>query len=102
MAFVNGLRELAILGTIYHPCFSGTGLSVEQIKTETNSLIVKPNTHPYFFTGLQSMSADDEKQFMSTFLDLDAIAVDLVNHVANWLRGRPRWTVTFLGDIFRN
>jgi hypothetical protein len=55
-AFAMGLRDLAISGTVHHPCFSGTGLSIEQIKTETKSLMAKPGAHPYFFSGLQSMS----------------------------------------------
>jgi hypothetical protein len=37
---------------------------------------------------------------MDTFLDLGAIQDDLVDHVAKWLRGRPRWTATFLETFF--
>lgn len=99
-AFAKGLRKLAISGTVHHPCFSGTGMSIEQIKTETKSLMVKPDAHNYFCTGLQSMSADDVKQYMKRFLDLCSVGEDLVNHVANWLRGRPRWTATFLETFF--
>jgi hypothetical protein len=68
-AFANGLRKLALRGgSVHYPCFSGTGLSIDQIKNETASLMAKPAAHPYFFTGLKSMSADDVKMYMKTFL----------------------------------
>jgi hypothetical protein len=58
-AFAKGLRSLAISGTVHHPCFSGTRLSIEQMETKTKSLMAKPGAHRYVFTVLQSMSADD-------------------------------------------
>eukprot|EP00978_Attheya_sp_CCMP212_P036615 scaffold167584_cov27-Attheya_sp.AAC.1 len=96
-AFVKGLFALAIEGHIQFPCFSGTGLSIDAFGSETNvGKMVKPQNHSYIFTELKTMTTDDVVEYMKKFLNLDGVGADLVNHVAKWLRGQPRWTTTFL------
>eukprot|EP00978_Attheya_sp_CCMP212_P032160 scaffold124113_cov55-Attheya_sp.AAC.1 len=95
-AFVKGLHVLAIKGIVQFPCFSGTGLSIDAFGSETKSVMTKPGDHSYTFTGLKTMTADNVIEYMKKFLNLDEVGMDLVTHVAKWLRGRPRWTATFL------
>uniref|UniRef100_A0A7S2XMP4 Uncharacterized protein n=1 Tax=Attheya septentrionalis TaxID=420275 RepID=A0A7S2XMP4_9STRA len=95
-AFVKGLHELAVNGNVLFPCFSGTGLSIGAFGSETNSVMTKPANHSYIFTKLKTMTAQDVIEYMKKFLNFDKVKADLVNHVAKWLRGRPRWTATFL------
>jgi hypothetical protein len=58
--------------------------------------MAKPANLSYTFTGLKTMTADDVIEYMKKFLNLDGVGSDLVDHVAKWLRGRSRWTATFL------
>lgn len=95
-AVVKGLSFLAISGFISYPCFSGTGLSLEICAAESKSVMSKPKTHQDFLAGLEPMSAVDVIEYMKSFLCLDSVGNDLVKHVAEWLRGRPRWTASFL------
>ncbi|KAG7337312.1 hypothetical protein IV203_030143 [Nitzschia inconspicua] len=98
-AFLKGLTNLQLTaGTIHYPCFSGTGMSIEAYKAAANSLMVKPNLHDhlFYFVGLKTMSRADVIQYIGKFLDLSKVKDDLVNHVGDWLKGRPRWVATFI------
>lgn len=46
------------------------------------------------------MSVGGVAAYVNKFLDCEKLKGDLVNHVAEWLRGRPRWTATFLEVFF--
>jgi hypothetical protein len=96
-AFVKGMVNISSPILMHYPCFSGTGLSLEPLRKETtNSVMAKPFAHTYAFTRLKTLKVEDVKEYMNTFLDLSEVGKDLVEHVAKWLCGRPRWTGTFL------
>jgi hypothetical protein len=98
-AFLKSLTNLQLaLGTIYYPCFSGTGMSIMAYKAAARSLVAKPNLqdHSFYFVGLKTLSGADVIQYMSKFLDLSKVKNDLVLHVGDWLKGRPRWVATFI------
>lgn len=95
-AIVKGLCYWAVEGSITYPCFSGTGLSLDMCAAETKSVMVKPATHEDFFSGLDPMSAEHVAEYMKSFLCFELVGKDLLKHVAEWLRGRPRWTASFL------
>jgi hypothetical protein len=95
-AFVKGLYPLAVEGIIHFPCFSGTGLSMDAFEPETRSVMAKPADYRCVFTELQTMTTANVIAYIKKFLDLVTVNTDLVEHVASWLRGRPRWTATYL------
>jgi len=102
-AFVKGLVGLAKAdSTIENPCFSGTGLSIDAMRSETRSFMVKPGGgETPFYSSFPTLSPSDVVDYLKIFLNLDEVGGDLIEHVAKWLRGRPRWSATFLETFFQ-
>ncbi|CAB9511448.1 expressed unknown protein [Seminavis robusta] len=98
-ACLQGLNLLSLSdGIIHYPCFSGTGMSIEDFHAEMKSLVNKPKLkdHHIFFGQLKTMEAADVIEYISKFLDISSLGDDLVDHVGKWLTGRPRWVATFI------
>jgi hypothetical protein len=84
---------------VYFPVFAGTGLSLVEIQEEASSVMAKAmNVKEYekYFSGFALLGKGDVRSYLGGFLDLKRISDDVLSHVACWLRGRPRWTATFL------
>jgi hypothetical protein len=81
------------------PVFSGTGLSIDELTAHSGSGMAKrpqiDDTEPYF-AKFEPLGADAVKEYLRVFLALDKVGKEVSEHVAKWLRGRPRWTATFL------
>jgi hypothetical protein len=103
-AFLKGLTSIQLSGHILYPCFSGTGMSIDAYKAESKSLMNKPTmrTHRFFFAHLKTFAAKDVIDYIKTFLNLEKVGLDLVQHVGEWLKGRPRWTATFVETYIEN
>jgi hypothetical protein len=87
-------------GDISNPCFSGTGMSFEAFMSETTSAVAKPATRRFVFSDLANLTPNEVSVYLQTFLNFDNVESDLVEHVAKWLSGRPRWTASFLEEFF--
>ena len=96
-AFVQGFtglsEEIPILG---YPVFSGTGLSLHALQSETKSVMAKPLLHEPVFTGMKPLAVPEITAYLQLFLNLEGVGSDLIEHVAKWLCGRPRWAATFV------
>jgi len=97
-ACLQGLTKLQSFKIIHYPCFSGTGMSLEDYKAQMASLLNKPQLkeHQFFFARLKTMNSGDVTEYLKKFLDLHSVGKDLVEHVGKWLTGRPRWAATFI------
>jgi hypothetical protein len=100
-AFAKGFAKLSLNGYFHNPCFSGTGLSLDAFQSETSSALAKPLSRSFAFTELPIMSTKEVTLYLKDFLDLEGLGQDLVEHVANWLRGRPKWTASFLEESLK-
>jgi hypothetical protein len=91
-------RSTLINGKLGFPVFSGTGLSIDELTAQSGSGTAKKpqvDTEPYF-TNFETLGADAVKVYLLVFLVLDEVGKEVLEHIAKWLRGRPRWTATFL------
>lgn len=99
-ALVQGLGNIAISSVmIDHAVFSGTGLAFEQLSAEISSIVGKRSGEfnvDVVFADFQQLDVDGVKKYMGNFIDLKHSDYSVITHVANWLRGRPRWAATFL------
>lgn len=84
------------------PVFSGTGLSLSELQEESKSVMAK---RPFYnadnalspcFSGFKLLDEPAVKEYLKLFLDVSSISQNVMTHVAKWLRGRPRWSATFL------
>jgi hypothetical protein len=102
-AVAKGLSALAHSGMSPFPLFSGTGLSISALKSESSSVVGKELTHnvarAYF--DLPTLGIADVEAYLKRILKLDGTDVAILRHVCSWLRGRPRWTATFLSVYLR-
>lgn len=48
------------------------------------------------FYNFEMFTVEGVKSYLEQFLDLTQVRLDVLNHVAAWLRGRPRWTARFV------
>ena len=89
--------------SIPYPLFAGTGMSIAEVDDEAISAIAKrtdviKRSH---FTRFSTLNVEGVKSYMKKFLILDSDVGDAVlDHIAKWLSGRPRWTATFLEEFF--
>jgi hypothetical protein len=88
-----------------YPVFSGTGLSIDALVEESRSLAAKLNPHAYklVYCDLAPLDAQGVQTYLETVLTFErgssdkvVVGNDLVEHACKWLRGRPRWTATFI------
>jgi hypothetical protein len=88
-----------------YPVFSGTGLSIDALREQSHSTMAKitgGGSHDECFIGFEPLGVDAVKEYLRVFLALDDQVGDKVlEHVAKWLRGRPRWTASFL-EVYLN
>lgn len=80
------------------PVFSGTGLSTDELQIQSRSAVAKKplvDKGPYF-AKFEPLDVDAVKDCLRVFLALDKVGKEVLEHIAKWLRGRPRWTATFL------
>ncbi|KAG7350242.1 hypothetical protein IV203_009602 [Nitzschia inconspicua] len=93
-----------------YPLVAGTGMSLEAIRDASNSIMAK-DPHEYLnrqtiYKSFDLLDAKAVEMYLLTFLRLelqetaqeggrtsDALVIE---HVAKWLRGRPRWAASFL------
>ncbi|CAB9502644.1 expressed unknown protein [Seminavis robusta] len=82
------------------PLVAGTGMSIDGIREASESIMAKDTeSKEFLFTKFKPLDADAVKRYLCNFLDVDlsepgnSIALE---HISKWLRGRPRWTATFL------
>ena len=102
-AFVAIIKNHCLCGQFKrmpYPTFSGTGFSVEEYKREATSSFMKrckAKVNPPFI-DFQPLAPMEVISYLSRFLDLENVTEALKMHVANWIRGRPRLTATFLEE----
>jgi hypothetical protein len=94
-AFTTSTLVHDILGC---PVFSGTGLSIDELKAQSGSgMAKKPQDKTEFhFAKFEPLDVDAVKKYLRVFLALNKVGKEVLEHLAKWLRGRPRWTATFL------
>jgi len=90
------------------PLFSGTGMSIDDFLEQSRSVMAKrflEKDWNFVFTEFQPLTTDAVKTYLESFLELNLGAdhespqvpnSSALEHVAKWLRGRPRWAATFL------
>ncbi|CAB9528857.1 expressed unknown protein [Seminavis robusta] len=92
--------ELISNSELKFPVFLGTGFSIDELEDEGRSASAKRPTameqRVHFFGGFELLTPADVEEHLNKFLDLSLLRQDVKQHVARWLRGRPRWTATFL------
>ena len=92
--------ELISNSELNFPVFLGTGFSIDELEDEGRSASAKRPTameqRVHFFSGFELLTPADVEEHLNKFLDLSLLRQDVKQHVARWLRGRPRWTATFL------
>ena len=93
LGFVSKSREY-----LHYPVFSGTGLAFDQFSEQTLSIVGKSlgDGDDLFFGDFKLLGVEEVQQYLRQILDLSSVRDDVLKHVANWLRGRPRWTAGFL------
>ena len=79
--------------------FSGTRISFEGLEAEVGSIMAKETKEqppkPHFF-DFELLKSGDVREHLLNFLQTDGVRPCVLNHVCEWLCGRPRWTATFL------
>ncbi|CAB9518757.1 expressed unknown protein [Seminavis robusta] len=102
-AVLTGFEKLAL--SCYnkngHPVFAGTGMSMDDFEDTTNSIIAKGIGSPGPFSIFKNFAPFEEKnvkEYLYSVLDLEEKDIDeaVLRHLCKWLRGRPRWTASFL------
>ena len=93
--------ELLAAHEIGYPLFSGTGMAIDDFEEQAKSIMAKRLNHPereFVFKDFKVLDAQDVKSYMGSFLYLQGSGVEdsVIQHVSKWLRGRPRWTASFL------
>jgi len=101
LALLKGFLQTGLGKKMGYPVFSGTRLSIDDIKTESNSAMAKHTISKQsqidpFFVNFEPLDARDVESYLNSFLDFNQVGSDVTKHVCNWLRGRPRWTANFL------
>ena len=82
--------------------FSGTGMSISDFKEESNSVMAKRIIHDIeedlVFKDFEFLDVKGVRDYLNLFLDLEVNdpAEAIVQHVSKWLRGRPRFSASFL------
>jgi hypothetical protein len=94
--FLKGFLESRKIKRMGFPVFSGTGLSIDELKVHSTSATtakksIKPQIDP-FFVNFEPLAARDVGSYLRSFVILDDVGDPVLNHIAKWLRGRPRWT----------
>ena len=101
-AVVEGLwKSKKLRRTLHHAVFSGTGISFNELQEQAYSMVAKNADNPtirenLFFSNFKLLDPEDVLIYIGRFLDLDKVDKDVSMHVAKWLRGRPRWSASFL------
>jgi hypothetical protein len=99
-ALLTAFQAMAMERERGFPVFSGTGLSVDALEEESGSVVAKrprKERYPLVFADLPPLNVGGVAMYLETFLKLrDVIGDDLLEHACKWLRGRPRWTATFV------
>jgi hypothetical protein len=93
------------------PLVCGTGMSIDDLKEQSNSLLMKrphnlAENRTTVFKEFNLLGANAVKDYIFSFLKIESASeestsqcvpdVSVVDHVSLWLRGRPRWTASFL------
>lgn len=103
-----------------YPVFSGTGMSLTELRKQSNSATTKgrfvpPEYSEPCFSRFAPLDVDAVITYLRIFLKLDkdddggggcgggGVREEVVKHVAQWLRGRPRFTASFVETyLFKN
>jgi hypothetical protein len=93
------------------PLVCGTGMSIDDLKEQSNSLLMKKphnlaENRTTVFKEFNLLGANAVKDYIFSILKIESASeestsqcvpdVSVVDHVSLWLRGRPRWTASFL------
>mmetsp|Transcript_17961 Transcript_17961/g.43558 ORF Transcript_17961/g.43558 Transcript_17961/m.43558 type:complete len:577 (-) Transcript_17961:71-1801(-) len=107
-AVMGGLSKICeeSFKQFFFPVFSGTGLSFDQLTEEACSCSVTGKKMDLdhvsnCFARFELLQTTDVQEYLGQFLDLSRISDDVRQHVAEWLRGRPRSTASFLEVYIR-
>ena len=105
----KGLLEARVQcygATLPYPIFAGTGMSMGGYEKELGSGIAKyvpainlDKPQEIAFIEFFPFSEDGVVAYLANFLDLFSISKTVQKHLAKWLRGRPRWTATFVEEF---
>jgi hypothetical protein len=102
-AVLRAYTDIARGETMGYPVFSGTGMSFESFKEQTASASIMVKDFHFHeekksscFTAFKPLTAEAVETYLALFLQLDNLDIAVKTHVAKWLRGRPRWTASFL------
>jgi hypothetical protein len=76
-------------------------MSLDELEEDANSVSAKNmgsglRQYQQYFIGFPLLDEMAVKSYLEQFLDLSRVSEDVLTHVAKWLRGRPRWTASFL------
>eukprot|EP00978_Attheya_sp_CCMP212_P019009 scaffold52711_cov63-Attheya_sp.AAC.2 len=93
------------------PLVCGTGISIDDLKEQSNSVLMKrphnlAENKITVFKEFNLLGANAVKDYIFSILKIESASeestsqcvpdVNVVDHVSLWLRGRPRWTASFL------
>lgn len=105
-AFSAVLRGLETLALTYfndhgHPVFAGTGMSTDDFEETASSVIAKgigSRSEKSIFKNFRPLDEKLVRKYLYAMLNLEEKDIDeaVIQHVCKWLRGRPRWTASFL------
>ena len=91
------------------PLVAGTGMSIDDMRDAADSIMAKAplnlgENRTIIFKNFKPLDQAGVRRYLLRFLTLDVNATTeegvpnscVINHISNWLRGRPRWTASFL------
>ena len=84
------------------PVVSGTVLSLDELEEGASSITGKglrvdgDSGSPLYYSEFKLLDTEAVQKYLKCFLNLSGIGSDVLDHVSKWLRGRPRWTASFL------
>lgn len=84
--------------------FAGTGMLKAEMDAESNAGVAKyshssDKLNPSQFTNFKPLASDAVELYLSKFLCFSNVSSDVKEHIAKWLRGRPRWAATFVEEF---
>jgi len=91
------------------PLVAGTGMSIDDIRDASDSIMAKgplnlDENRTTIFKDFKPLDQAGVRKYLLRFLTLNVNANTegevsnscVIDHISNWLRGRPRWTASFL------
>ena len=99
-AILRALTYMSNFTCLGSPILSGTGLSIDDLQSQSASGgagKASVSKGRLYFSGFQTLDNAAVKMYIRSFLHVDeGVKDDVIDHMAKWLRGRPRWTASFI------